>query len=362
MLSFKVNTFRSISAYDKINITAMQRLNDGWLRLIGIPVAAFVITFFFYAEDWIKYGHSFWFCYLNSLTIALVIWYFNREIIIFFSRRFPQIEVTFKRISLQLITSFLFSGTFSLLVSYFYDKTGFWNRDLIWPDYTYNVLVILFFVLLISGLYEGSFYFARWRFSVKETEELKKANLQSQLESLKNQVSPHFLFNSLNTLSSLIEENPDTAIRFVNQLSRVYRYLLQSNEKELTSLKEELEFLQAYFFLLKTRFGEGLSLQVELPDDYLNSLIPPLTLQILLENAVKHNIVSINKPLNISVRVCTEETVCVINNIQKKTLNVASNGMGLANIAAKYRLLNKPALKIDETGVDFIVTLPIIKN
>lgn len=362
MLYFKVNTFSPSKADKEANYSRMQKLNDGWLRLIGIPLVAFISTLFFYSEHWLADGFSFGFSFMTSLSISAVVWYLNRWVLLSFRERFPEIEDTVKRILLQLVASFAISAVASLIISWFYDFTQFWGKPLIWQDYVYNIFVVLIFVLLVSGIYEGNFYFARWRVSVKEAEQLKKANLQSQFESLKNQVSPHFLFNSLNTLSSLIEENPEQAVRFVNQLSRVYRYLLQSNEKELTTVKEELDFLQAYFFLLETRFGEGLKLETSLPEQYLQSLIPPLTLQILVENAVKHNVVSVSKPLHIRIFSCNEDQICVSNNLQKKTLNVASNGMGLANIAAKYRLLNKTGLDIGESGNRFQVSLPLIKN
>lgn len=338
------------------------KLNDGWLRIIGIPVVALLITFFFYSEEWIIRGHSFSFCFLTSLSVTTIIWYLIRSILLYFRRTYTTIENTGRRILIQLFSSVVASAIVSVMISWFYDLTGYWSRSLVWQDYLYNLFVIEIFVLSISGIYEGVFYFARWRFSVRETEELKKANLQSQFESLKNQVSPHFLFNSLNTLSSLIEENPATAIRFVNQLSKVYRYLLQSNEKELTTVKDELDFLDAYFFLLKTRFGEGLSIHIDLPDELMSSLIPPLTFQILIENAVKHNIVSSVNPLVIEIRENADKLIEIVNNKQKKTINVASNGLGLTNIAAKYKLLNKPSIRIDDGHKEFIVCLPVIIN
>jgi sensor histidine kinase YesM len=362
MLTYKVNTFSASERMKESKAALISSLNDGWLRLLGIPSVAFVITFFFYSEEWIVKGHAFSFCYLTFLAVTTFIWYLNRFILLYFRRTYTSIDATGRRIAIQLFTSLIASAVLSLGISWLFDWSEYWGRSLFWQDYLYNLIVILIFVVTISGIYEAIFYFARWRFSVRETEELKKANLQSQFESLKNQVSPHFLFNSLNTLSSLIEENPETAIRFVNQLSKVYRYLLQSNEKELTTIKEELEFLDAYIFLLKTRFGDGLKMTKELPDEFLSTLIPPLTLQILIENAVKHNIVSASNPLHIEVKSCKEEQICVVNNKQKKTINVASNGLGLANIAAKYKLLNKPAIRIDDGATEFIVSLPIIKN
>lgn len=360
MLSFKVNTFSPSIAMKETKLIVSSKLRDGWLLLIGIPIVAFILTFLFYSSEWLTYGNSFAYCYFTKLTTTTIIWYINREILLYFRRRFPSIEFVFKRIFLQITASLFVTTLISILTTEFYSITNYWNRTIVWQDTVYNLVISYVFVLIISGVYEAVYYFAHWRLSVKEAEELKKANLQSQFESLKSQVSPHFLFNSLNTLSSLIEENPDMAVRFVNQLSKVYRYLLQSNDKELTSLKDEIDFLEAYIFLLKTRFGEGFTLKMEVSEELLNTFIPPLTLQILVENAVKHNVVSIHKPLNIVLASRETGTISVVNNLQKKTINVASTGMGLANIVAKYRLLNKPAIRIEENKSEFVVTLPII--
>lgn len=360
MLSFKVNTFSPSLSMKETKLILTNKLRDGWLLLIGIPLVAFILTFLFYSEEWLTYGNSFGYCYFTKLTTTTIIWYINREILLYFRRRFPSIENISKRILLQLTTSIFVTTLISIATTELYSITNYWNRPITWQDTIYNLVLSYVFVLIISGVYESVYYFSHWRLSVKEAEELKKANLQSQFESLKSQVSPHFLFNSLNTLSSLIEENPDMAVKFVNQLSKVYRYLLQSNEKELTSLKDEIDFLDAYIFLLKTRFGEGFTVKMDVSEELLNTLIPPLTLQILVENAVKHNVVSIHKPLNIAVASREPGTISVVNNLQKKTINVASTGMGLANIVAKYRLLNKPAIRIEEDQNEFSVTLPII--
>jgi hypothetical protein len=337
-------------------------LRDLFLRLAGIPLVAFLSVFFFYTERWMDDGFSFGFCYAVAIITTYVFWQLNRYILLECRQRMPRFEQTAQRISIQVFMAVLFSGSLSVLVSFIYDKTEFWGRAFRWQDYVYNAITALSFVVALIVVYEAVFYFVRWRQSTREAEKLKEANLQSQLESLKNQVSPHFLFNSLNTLSSLIEENPKEAVRFVNQLSRVYRYLLQSNEKKLTTLKEELDFLQAYFFLLKTRFGAGVDLHVDIPAEKMQTLIPPLTLQILVENAVKHNVVSVNRPLQISLVVNEEGKIVIRNNLQKKTLNVISSGMGLANISAKYKLMNKPGLLVNELPEEFEVQLPIIPN
>ncbi|HET7896259.1 MAG TPA: histidine kinase, partial [Flavisolibacter sp.] len=201
----------------------------------------------------------------------------------------------------------------------------------------------------------------------REKEELKKAHLQSQLDSLKTQVNPHFLFNSLNSALSLIRSSPAKAEIFLLELSSVYRYLLQTNENQLTTLQQELQFAHSYFHLLKTRFGEAIQLQIEVDEQWLPYRLPSLTLQLLLENAVKHNVVSLAKPLTIKLRTDKhpeKETVflTVQNNLQRKTQAVPSSKMGLNNILTKFRLLNGEEVMVTDKDNRFTVTFPLLKK
>lgn len=334
-------------------------MSDRWLRILGTPLFALVATLFFYSDFWLPDNVLFWEIFLVALFNTIIYWEANRHIMLVFRRRFPAISQTATRIFRQFGVSTVISLALCILLSFVEDITGLWKRPLVWQDYLYNCFVMLLFVYFGTGLYESLYYFRKWRQMFRETEQLKKANLQSQFDSLKNQVNPHFLFNSLNTLSSLIEENPREAIRFVDHLSKVYRYLLQNNEKELIPLREELDFLQTYFFLLKVRFGEGISMTNEIPAAYNDYLIPPLTLQILVENAVKHNVVSPARPLHIQL-LMKDNALCVVNNRQVKTIPVPSNGMGLTNIAAKYKLLNQPEMIIMPEEKQFSVQIPLI--
>lgn len=215
--------------------------------------------------------------------------------------------------------------------------------------------------ILATALNEGAYTFEKWKDTMVETEELKKANVQSRLESLKNQVNPHFLFNSLNSLSSLINDDPEQAEKFLDEMTKVYRYLLRNNEQELTTLATELKFMQSYFHLLKTRYGEGIELEMAIMPELEAYLIPPLTLQLLVENAVKHNVILKEKPLHISIETLPAEQLVIRNSLQRKTVHVASNKVGLTNIAAKYKLMNQPDILIAETATHFSITLPLIK-
>lgn len=193
-----------------------------------------------------------------------------------------------------------------------------------------------------------------------EKEKLAKLQLQNELEILKNQVSPHFLFNSLNVLSSLIGEDPEKAEAFVDRLSKVYRYLLQNNQRSWTTLGTELDFIHAYAYLLNTRYGDAVQLTVTVDEPARRRQLPPLTLQLLVENAVKHNVVHKSRPLFIQI-LTQGETLCVRNNLQKKARHqVLSHGIGLNNIAEKYRLLQGESILVKEDGESFSVCLPLL--
>jgi tetratricopeptide (TPR) repeat protein len=193
-----------------------------------------------------------------------------------------------------------------------------------------------------------------------ENKKLLEENLRSQFEMLKSQVNPHFLFNSLNSLSSLIRLDADRAEQFVEELSSVYRYLLKSNESQLNSLREELDFIQSYVHLLKTRFGDALRFETSISSEDENRQIPPLTLQLLVENTIKHNIVSHNQPLTIKIVSAENHFLIVENNLQRKTSGVISHKVGLSNIASKFEILGIRGLEVGEDEAKFWVMVPLV--
>ncbi|GAA4467120.1 hypothetical protein GCM10023189_50160 [Nibrella saemangeumensis] len=189
---------------------------------------------------------------------------------------------------------------------------------------------------------------------------LEQEKAEVQLRALQSQVNPHFLFNALNSLSSLISEEPAQAEEFVDKLSDVYRYVLRANEQSLTTVAAELQFIDAYFHLLKTRYGQGIHLTIDVDPVYNDCQIPPLTLQLLVENAVKHNVVSAKRPLSIRITTSEAGELTISNTLQKKQSRVFSNGVGLTNIVVKYQMLNLPAPAVAETDDTFTVVLPMV--
>lgn len=185
--------------------------------------------------------------------------------------------------------------------------------------------------------------------------------MQSQFESLKNQVSPHFLFNSLTALKVLIEESPALAKQYVSHLSQVLRYTLQSKIKQVVTLNEELEFTESYLFLLKMRYDTNLTVKTKIDKNFGFWNLPPLTIQTLVENAVKHNEISNEFPFEITISTTENETLRVANKIQEKLAPEEGTGIGLVNLSKLFRLLGEKEIQIYRTGGEFVVEVPLLK-
>lgn len=215
--------------------------------------------------------------------------------------------------------------------------------------------------LFINILNTVEFLLRRYRQSQLEAEQLKKTTVQAELQALKAQVNPHFLFNNFNVLSMLVDKDPAKAKEFIQQLAKVYRHVLDQSDRELVSLDEEMRFLRSYSYLLKTRFNGGLNIQYNVPDRYLNYYIVPAALQMVLENAIKHNVSSHNRPLTISVSVEDSPGLVVTNNMQPKPEVEPSTRVGLKNIRQRYRFITQRDVAIDQQSGLFRVVLPLIQ-
>jgi hypothetical protein len=222
-------------------------------------------------------------------------------------------------------------------------------------NYLVAIIVTFFVTLAFHAFY---FYKAYTENKVKE-QKVIAGTASAQFESLKNQIDPHFLFNSLNVLSSLIEENPENAQKFTTSLSKIYRYVLEQKDKELVSVEEELAFAKTYMNLLKMRFEN--SITFDLPSDYNNpeAKVVPLSLQLLLENTIKHNVVSEQRPLHIKIYI-ENNYLIVENNLQKKEILQERKGVGLQNIVNRYGLISERKVLVEETQIEFKVKIPIL--
>jgi len=221
----------------------------------------------------------------------------------------------------------------------------------------YGSLINLFFHLLNAIL----FFFREYKRHWAEVEELRRFQSQAEIQLVKSQINPHFLFNNLNVLSGMVIKNNPEANHFIEEFSKVYRYILTNQDKELVELKSELDFIKPYIFLLQKRFDEGLKVNFNIPDQYHNWHLVPAALQMLLENAIKHNIVSSQKPLIIEIYTNGNETLVVKNNLQPRKMAEVSTKIGLQNIRKRYELISGRDVIIKETEEIFEVSLPLLQ-
>lgn len=267
----------------------------------------------------------------------------------------------YKRFFIQWLLSFGIGLFFAIVVR--------WVIVLIFISFTYvnllDEIILIIYVLLITTTVTvvdlSMFLLEKWRFSLAELERFKKENAEFRFESLRSQVNPHFLFNSLNTLSSLIFMDQQKAESFVRELSDVYRYILENKDRELVTLKKELEILSSYTFLILLRFEQNLSITIDIENGNDNMLIPPLTLQMLVENATKHNVISKKNPLKINIYT-QDDSIVVVNNLQKKEIKSYSSKLGLSNIESRYGFLTDKKIEIIESKEEFVVKVPLIKS
>ena len=339
--------------------------DDRAIVIAGITLFSFLVPIVFFGWRIGRPPYFGWSSYWPCLVTTSVIWLGCRAIMCWARTRYPLFGEVKKRLWVQMSVIL----GYVLLVNNVLGPVLFKNCEKQMRGAGFRLTPVdiaiesnaasILLTLLVIAIYESINFINELRKSIEEKELLKRESLQAQLYALKTQVNPHFLFNNLNTLSAVIPDNPRAAIDFVQQLSKVYRHILEVRDEQSILLKEELEVLQAYAFLLKTRFGENLNISIRVADERLQHRVVPLSLQILMENAIKHNIVSSAKPLRIDVYAGDEHLV-VSNTLQKKHQLVESTGIGLDNIRNRYRLLGDKKVEVEEGLESFTVRIPLI--
>jgi two-component system, LytTR family, sensor kinase len=279
----------------------------------------------------------------------------------FIRQKFPAVEETRERVLYTVPVNLLVMTPSVLLIFYTFHWFRIFGYQVQTVDLKYGYLVGLAVNVVFESLWEVMYIIEKYKESASEREMMEQMQLRQEFDNLKAKVNPHFLFNSFNTLSSLITEDKDRAEKFLDELSKVYRYLLRNNESGMSTVEQESKFIQSYAALLTTRYGEGFKLDMKIDPAVKDKEIPSLSLQLLVENAVKHNIVSKTNPVSIVIRNTEDGYLTVVNNLNKKARGIMeSTGIGLSNIREKYRLLNRSDVRIEETGDQFKVTLPLL--
>lgn len=300
-----------------------------------------------------------WYQYVVALVFTAVYWNGACLVIYYFRRKFPEISKTGRRLMLTglgIVTWMSVGGIpIKLLFGLCTLEEAFtWNQHAQFLPFNFIAAAV------VSLSYEAFYFFDKWKETFRLNEELKNRQIRTQYEVLQNQMSPHFLFNSLNTLTTIIAEDPKSAIKFTEKLSEVYRYILHNKERELVTLRDEVEFAKAYMFLLSIRYPENLTVDYRVEEKSLDMNLPPLTLQMLLENAIKHNVISKSKPLKVEVYVENGKSVIVRNNLQVKETMAKGTKTGLENIKKRYGILGGLEINVLADATNFMVTVPLI--
>lgn len=328
------------------------------LALAAILMALFCPSCFLTLSGLQELIPQFIFSFLASSALS----YGGYLVDFYFDARLSWIKYPLKRLLLTVLFYGFYSFTASFILVFLFTLiTGqFSINNIPWKgilSFTQTPMSIAF---VIMALFTSRSWLMEWRNAAIEAEQLKSEKLASQNQSLKDQLNPHFLFNSLNALSNLVYQSPDKSAAFIQQLSKIYRYVLDVHQEELVSLKRELEFAENFLSLQKIRFEESLIYNIKVTKTE-NFFLPPLSLQLLMENAIKHNIASSKNPLKIRIEQ-NQENLLVSNNLQLKIPTEGEGkGIGLDNIKNRYALLSNLTIKIIKTETEYIVELPLIR-
>lgn len=337
------------------------KINDIGIRLVLVPlfgIAIPLITQMVPHEQFSNWQIKL--SYLYTISIAFVIYEGVRFLQFTLRSYFDWLNKPFKKIVAFIITIPFYVVPVSVLMLVGWYKI-FMNGVVDWSVVRLSSIIILIAVFFLVNLYETVFLVRDVANDKLQQEQLERAKAEAELEALKNQIDPHFIFNSLNTLSHLIEEKPEKAKLFNDHMADVYRYILQNKAKDLVLLREEMLFMQDYFSLLKIRFEDALQLETEIDETLWDQyLIPPISLQVLLENAVKHNEFSETSPLQIQL-LFVENELQMRNKLKEKKLRKPSSRIGLQNLEERYRLSTGRSIRIERSDDAFTVCLPILK-
>ena len=301
------------------------------------------------------------FLFLGSFMMFNLIWTFHFQFNEWLNRRLPFEKNVRWRIVVQLLGGWTIAKTVAFSIGY----TVFTHfiPELLTQINKLTIIIIALLVFMVNtviGLgFIASHLLKRWQENALRATQLEKEKVQIQLDSLKNQISPHFLFNSLSSLDSLIDDQPQLARQFLQQLSKVFRYVLQHKDRALVPVETELDFIKNYISLLKTRFDGMFMVHCQLDDDALDGQIVPVTLQILLENAIKHNVISEAQPLTVTIH-ANGGFLEITNPIQRKRQVETSNRQGLENLKLLYSYLDERPVAFEEAGAIFKVRIPLL--
>lgn len=305
---------------------------------------------------------TWYYALLTVLGVTVLTWEGNRLIKPYFKKRFYTQNNKFRFLGFFFIAGNIIGLTAAVLMVYIVGHLIYgYNQQQNWNPLKLNIIYATLINLFLHLVNAILFFFREYRRQWTEAEELRRSSEEAQVQLVKSQINPHFLFNNLNVLSSMVIKNNPEANHFIEEFSKVYRYILNNQEKELVPLQSELDFIQPYLFLLHKRFDNSLQVSINIPDHYKNCHVVPAALQMLIENAIKHNIVSSQRPLHIDIHANGNQTLIVSNNLQlRQTTEEPSTRIGLQNIMKRYEIISGRNVIVNRTAEKFEVTLPLL--
>ena len=332
------------------------------VKIIGIPALGFLIPNLTGLITNDRYTFpELCLCYTFFILISLLVWQGNVILMHYVRKKFNWNHKQYPKIIISLfLVNIVYSGLLATLFLHIWKTVSreIYNNN---SPLVNSTLIIIISACFITNIYEMIFLNRERAYNQSRVEQLNVAKAQAELEALKNQIDPHFIFNSLNTLSFLITRDPQNARLYNDTLAKVYRYILSNKERDLVLLREEIEFISNYFYLLKIRFGDAISMVIEITDlSSENFLIPPISLQALVENAIKHNEFNDKTPLTINVSISSAHVI-VKNVINPRSYSTPTSKIGLGNLDNRYKLITKRNIVIENNFKSFSVKLPIIK-
>ena len=333
-----------------------------WCFWLSMPLISMAWVYILYDDrmwtDWRVWAVTYPIVYL----LGYGSWFAHVQYNEYVDRKFPSLQQTLKRNLYKIGVNLLVMTPSVVVILYVFEFFHILGYSIQQNDFKYAYLTGLIVNLVFETLYEVMHIIEKHKENSIEKELLEKMQLLQEFDNLKQRVNPHFLFHCFNTLSSLITENKQMADKFLDELSKVYRYVLRNNVNDMSTLEEEIKFIESYGQLLKTRHTDSLQFAVRVDPKYHSYLLPTLSLQLLVENAVKHNALSRQQPITIGIHTDQNEFLIVENNLAKKTVKPDSTGFGLLTIREKYKLLSRNDVKIEEEKNNrFTVSLPLIR-
>ncbi len=300
--------------------------------------------------------------FLFSFTISMALSWGGSRIQEYFDSRISWIHEPVKRLLVTVFTymSYSFVVSFAIVFTYFFLEINFSSDNIPWKRILNFTMTPMVIALVFMAIFTTRSWLFEWRKSAIEAEQLRTEKMASQYQSLKDQLNPHFLFNSLNVLSGLVYEDADKSAAFIQKLSKIYRYVLEVQQDQVVELTKEMNFARNYLELQKIRFGESLQFSIQVNSEK-GFFLPPLSLQLLLENAIKHNIASQKDPLFIHI-LQKENELWISNYFQPKSSQTeSSTGVGLENIRLRYQFLSSNNIQVIQTENEFLVRLPLLQ-